>query len=85
MLDDIGFVWDHLQVAWDQNLGHLKEFRSLYPTKWPMATEEFPAGNKLGHWCYSQRRCLKNDELSPERKARLDEIGFPWTPKIIVI
>ena len=35
-------------------------------------------GEKLGNWIAVQRR--NKDILSPERKARLDSLGFDWDP-----
>jgi hypothetical protein len=39
----------------------------------PQRHEEDPA---LGRWVSKQRAALRTDEMDPERKAKLDEIGF---------
>ncbi|WP_341464365.1 helicase associated domain-containing protein, partial [Parabacteroides goldsteinii] len=44
--------------------------------RWPTARE-----NKLGSWCFVQRRALKKGELPPTRKDLLDKIAFPWSLK----
>lgn len=35
-------------------------------------------GFRIGKWCSAQRVQKKNGSLLPERKQKLDEIGFPW-------
>ncbi|WP_286076098.1 helicase associated domain-containing protein, partial [Parabacteroides goldsteinii] len=42
--------------------------------RWPTARE-----NKLGSWCFVQRRALKKGELSSDRRSLLDKISFPWS------
>jgi superfamily II DNA or RNA helicase len=37
-----------------------------------------PSGYNLGKWCSHQRDDRKTGRLSPERTARLDELGFVW-------
>jgi hypothetical protein len=44
----------------------------------PQGYEEEP---KLGDWVNNQRSCFKNGKMDPERKRRLDEIGFDFNPK----
>jgi hypothetical protein len=36
---------------------------------------------QLGSWVHRQRSYFKNGILDPERKRRLDEIGFDFNPK----
>ena len=47
--------------------------------KWPTSTSKNADAAKLGVWCNRQRQCLKKGLLSPERQAKLNEIGF-WEP-----
>jgi hypothetical protein len=35
----------------------------------------------LGYWVSRQRTSLKNGKMDPERKMRLDEIGFDFNPE----
>ena len=44
--------------------------------KWPTSTSKNADAAKLGVWCNRQRQCLKKGLLSPERQAKLNEIGF---------
>lgn len=39
------------------------------------------AGPKLSHWVNTQRRFQREGRLSPERKRRLDALGFEWSPR----
>ena len=74
-LNQIGFIWDPLAELWEESFRKLQEFR---------VTEghcRVPAifkldGFKLGAWVGTQRRA--KDRLPPERKKRLDDIGFIW-------
>ena len=74
-LDDIGFVWDALESAWEEG------FAALRNSKRAKVTAEclhiHIEGNfKLGQWVSMQRK--SRDTMSAERKQRLDAIGFVW-------
>jgi len=74
-LDAIGFVWDWIDYRWEQGFTALLKFkRREGHCHVPIFYRE---GNyKLGWWVSTQRRNRK--ELSRERKARLNKIGFVW-------
>lgn len=80
-LNSIKFIWNNFHNAWDKRFNYLLEFRKLHPTRWPKKGEEFPTGNKIADWCVDQRKKFKQGKLSPDRKNRLKEIGFPWSLK----
>lgn len=40
--------------------------------------QRYPPSPSLGVWVHTQRRAHAAGRLSPERKARLDELGFVW-------
>jgi len=63
--------------AWHEGYNHLQDFRRQHPNRWPMASEEFPKGCKLGEWVKDQKRRNKNGCLKKERKELLEKIGFP--------
>lgn len=81
-LESLGFDFNKIDKTWDeqwlQQLNYLKEFRKLYPNRWPKNKEEFPEGNKLGSWCQDQRKKINKNSLSDEKKQRLLEINFPF-------
>jgi hypothetical protein len=74
-LKAIGFVWDWHDYVWEQNFAALLKFkRREGHCCVPILHNE---GNiTLGYWSSTQRRNKK--EMSSERRARLDKIGFVW-------
>ena len=74
-LDEIGFIWDAFTEAWEKGFGKLLQFKTVEGhCRVPFRSEL--DGFKLGRWVHKQRP-LK-DIMSPERKQRLDDIGFVW-------
>ena len=76
-LNAIGFVWDWREYLWEQNFVALLKFKRreghcCVPTF--HREDDF----KLGWWVATQRRNRK--EMSPERSARLNRVGFVWSP-----
>lgn len=77
-LESLGFLWQPTIDDWNIQLNYLKEFRNLYPLKWPKILEQFPENNKLGRWCSIQREALKKNLLSSLQCEELNNIGFVW-------
>ena len=80
-LNAIGFVWNWRDYVWDRG------FRALLKFKRREGHCRVPASHseenyKLGDWVSTQRRYKKiyRKEMSAERKARLNKIGFVWHP-----
>ena len=74
-LDDIGFIWDAFTEAWEKGFGKLLQFKTVEGhCRVPFRSEL--DGFKLGRWVHKQKP-LK-DIMPPERKQRLDDIGFIW-------
>jgi superfamily II DNA or RNA helicase len=75
-LDALGFVWDPLEVAWEDQFAALNQFLAEHghcnvPDDWQ--------GNpKLARWVTTQRKLRKTDWFSTERQRRLDALGFVW-------
>ena len=74
-LDGIGFVWDPREKAWEEGFAALKKFQTregnlLVPALHVEGTF------KLGQWVNVQRNT--KDSMPPERKQRLNAIGFVW-------
>jgi superfamily II DNA or RNA helicase len=74
-LNDIGFVWDVLAEQWEEGFSNLLQFKEAnahcrVPHGFKLA------GFSLGRWVYRQRAA--KDSMSPERKKRLDDLGFIW-------
>ncbi|MDC1193434.1 Helicase associated domain protein [Planktomarina temperata] len=74
-LQQLDFVWDAREAAWDTMLNHLREYQKengncLVPVLYEAD------GTKLGTWVRNRRKELTT--MSPERKQMLDDIGFIW-------
>ncbi len=72
LLEDIGFMWDLFESAWQKQYNYLQEYRKIYPDTWPQASEEYPVDNNLGSWCSEQRKAYTKQELSPDRIQLLE-------------
>ena len=76
-LDELGFVWDALEAAWEEGFSYLKAYKAReghcrVPDK--HKENEF----RLGQWVGVQRL---SQTLSTERRQRLDKLGFTWDPR----
>jgi hypothetical protein len=73
-LDKLGFVWDPHQARWEEGFLHLKAYKEREgDCLVPHAHKE--NGYRLGQWVGMQRT---NQNLSEERRQRLDKLGFVW-------
>ncbi|OQR83648.1 hypothetical protein ACHHYP_14439 [Achlya hypogyna] len=84
-LEQLGFVWDFLELSWEAKVTALRTYKRLYDTlhvpygfivprsdPWPKETW----GMKLGHAVHNIRQNTK--ELSSTRKMQLNDLGFVW-------
>ena len=74
-LNDIGFTWSTLTETWEEGFEKLLQFKKTechcrVPQRLKLD------GVNLGNWVSHQRTA--KDSMSPERKQRLDDIGFIW-------
>ncbi|KAJ1463097.1 helicase associated domain-containing protein, partial [Pelagophyceae sp. CCMP2097] len=79
-LEALGFVWDPMGAAWEENFGRLEAYKAehgdcLVPRLFVTAN-----GYKLGFWVSTQRQKRKGTDggLTDERAARLEALGFVW-------
>ncbi|EDN70824.1 helicase domain protein [Beggiatoa sp. PS] len=75
-LNQIEFVWDLLEDAWDENFAELVQYKNMYddcnvPSKW----DKNPT---LGIWVQHQRHNNKKGKISKEHIERLNQLGFMW-------
>ena len=78
-LDSIGFVWDPYEAPWNKNFEALKAYRQEYGDCLVPFRFKTSSGMALGTWVFNLRRTI--NQLSDERKQRLDGIGFVWRVK----
>ena len=74
-LDNIGFVWDPIDGAWEEGFAALTKFKAR-EGHCRVPTSQFEEAFRVGVWVSNQR--ASRDALSAERKQRLEEIGFIW-------
>src|SRR5215831_2877309 len=78
-LDAIGFVWDWIDYRWEQGFKALLKFkRREGHCRVPIFHSE--GNHRLGWWVSTQRK--SRQDMSAERKARLNEVGFVWNAEI---
>ncbi len=75
-LEEIGFEWNPGANMWERRLAELAEFKKDHghcnvPQRW----QENIA---LAKWVRNQRADMKDGNMLPERRARLDKLGFEW-------
>jgi hypothetical protein len=75
-LNEISFVWDTLEVAWEEMYIELKKYKNNYGDA--LVPQRYKDNLKLGRWVVKQRTQYKRNELSDERIHHLNEIGFVW-------
>jgi len=74
-LDALGFVWNPLAADWEEGFSYLQRFHQREGhCRVPQRHRE--EGYRLGQWVSVQRK--SKDTLSPERRQRLDALGFAW-------
>jgi hypothetical protein len=73
-LDDIGFDWDPFESQWKHGYAQLLVYKA---ENGHVNVPQRPR-TLLGRWVRTQRESVKNGRLTPEHKAKLDEIGFIW-------
>lgn len=79
-LDALGFVWEVLTEQWDKGFSALQSFHQreghCRVPRWHREGT-FP----LGPWANTQR-AFKEVRLTPERRQRLDALGFVWGGRV---
>jgi hypothetical protein len=69
LLDELGFLW--VADKWDTMYEQLVKFRQEH------SHTEVPGNNtSLATWCQNQRSKMRQNKLPPERRRRMEEIGF---------
>jgi hypothetical protein len=77
-LEEIGFVWDPLEDAWEEGFASLMIFKAR-EGHCGVPRGKIESTFKLGSWVSYQRKLAGS--IPRERRQRLDEIGFVWSAK----
>jgi hypothetical protein len=77
-LDALGFIWDSLAERWEVGFAVFVAFEEENGHCRVPQTHTTSEGHELGAWVLNQRQT--KDSMDPERKARLDALGFIWDP-----
>lgn len=75
-LDALGFVWDPFTAQWEEGFQHLQAFVNEHGHCRVTHKYVTTGGFRLGAWANGQRY----KSVSAERRARLDVLGFVWSP-----
>ncbi|MGK7397902.1 MAG: helicase associated domain-containing protein [Candidatus Cyclobacteriaceae bacterium M3_2C_046] len=81
-LKTAGFIWDCnvlQEKKWEERFSQLKQYKQTYgdcfvPVNWKK-------NRSLGIWVSGQRTLEKKGKLDPEKKKKLDNLGFVWNNK----
>ena len=74
-LDALGFVWNQFSAQWEEGVRFLEMFRQR-EGHCRVPTNHCEQDFRCGIWVSNQRK--KKDTMSPERRQRLDALGFVW-------
>ena len=81
LLHSIGYSWETRQekdnAAWNATLERLATYKRNHGHS--SVPQTYIANPELGTWVANQRRLDKQNKVTPERKAKLDELGFVWS------
>ena len=64
--------------CWNKTYEGLKVYRRRHPGAWPRRAYVAQNGTRLGAWCREQRRLWRHGGLKPDRRLKLDALGFEW-------
>ena len=77
-LDALGFDWDPFSSAWEQGIAFLRKFKER-EGHCRVPRQHIEGAFKLGQWVITQR--TMRDSMVPERREKLDAVGFVWRLK----
>jgi hypothetical protein len=75
-------VWDPREALWEATFATLAQYKARYGhCDVPQVDSGDPDFDRLGKWLTKQRVLKSRGKLSPERAARLNDLGVNWAPK----
>jgi len=85
LLENIGFVWNCLETAWEQHFQDLRDY--VMRTGHCAVPPTYKTNTRLASWVVTQRRQCKlledgkQSSMNPKRLEKLKQIGFPVKTK----
>jgi hypothetical protein len=76
LLNSIGFVWNQLDIQWDEMFQRLITYKKHYGST--LVPKRYEDDTQLGKWVDTQRKNYNSKILSVDRINRLESIGFVW-------
>mmetsp|Transcript_856 Transcript_856/g.1357 ORF Transcript_856/g.1357 Transcript_856/m.1357 type:complete len:453 (+) Transcript_856:16-1374(+) len=77
-LDELDFVWGELKQDFNIMFNRLEQYKEKHGHLF--VPRQYDLDPLFGRWVCEQRQ--NQDEISEERRKRLDSIGFIWNPSI---
>jgi superfamily II DNA or RNA helicase len=75
-LDETNFVWDAIDTMWNRMFAALQNYKVEHGNC--EVPQDWRQNLGLGTWVARQRSLRRIGKLSPERKAKLEGVGFAW-------
>ncbi len=75
-MSEIGFIWNLLDAAWEEQFAELLKFKDQHGHC--NVADRCSENPRLGRWVSKQRSALKKGTLSEEKIRLLNSIGFEW-------
>jgi hypothetical protein len=77
----VDFIWNHNEYIWDKEYDYLLKYVEINGNTLVPKLFKTEDGFKLGNWVATQRKQRGFSRISPERKQKLDDLGFIWKLK----
>ncbi|MGO9244115.1 MAG: helicase associated domain-containing protein [Verrucomicrobiia bacterium] len=75
-LDALGFDWNRRHPTWEEMFAELRRFHACYGHC--RVSNNRVENRRLARWVQKQRARRRKQTLLPERRAKLDSVGFTW-------
>ncbi|XGZ09555.1 Helicase associated domain protein [Peribacillus sp. RS7] len=72
----IDFAWNKYDYEWDMFYKELVEYKNEFGDC--LVPSNYPKNERLAQWMTRQRTLQKKGDLSADKIAALDKLGFPW-------
>jgi hypothetical protein len=79
-LDKLGMIWI-IHRKWKEMFKRLKEYKRKHGDLLVLTNRSKVDHHNLGGWVHLQRIMHQRNSILPERKEKLDSVGFPWATR----